>query len=53
MATVKETAKKAYNALDNIFSDKEAWALFRLAAFLETFGWTCLIIGITAVKLHW
>jgi integral membrane protein len=51
--TIRSTAIKAYNALDNIFTDKEAWGLFRIAAFVETFGWTCLIIGITSVKLQW
>jgi integral membrane protein len=50
---IKQTAKRAYAALDNIFTDKEAWDLFRLVAFLETFGWTCLIIGIIAVEMHW
>lgn len=51
--TIRKTARRAYDALDNIFTDKEAWGLFRLSAFVETFGWTCLIIGITAVKLQW
>lgn len=32
--------------LDSIFTDREAWFLFRWAAFLETFGWTLLLIGI-------
>lgn len=50
---IKKTAKRAYDALDNIFSDKEAWGLFRIAAFVETFGWTCLIIGIIAVEAKW
>lgn len=45
--------KKAYAGLDNIFTDKEAWMLFRLAAFVETFGWTCLIFGIISVILKW
>lgn len=47
------TARRAYSALDGIFTDREAWGLFRLAAFAETFGWTCLIIGIIAVELKW
>jgi len=51
--TIQKTAKRAYDALDNIFTDKEAWGLFKIAAFAETFGWTCLIIGIAAVKLQW
>lgn len=49
----RRVSKKAYAALDGIFTDKEAWFLFRTAAFLETFGWTCLLIGITAIELHW
>jgi integral membrane protein len=51
--TIRQTATKAYGALDNIFSDKDAWMLFRLAAFVETFGWTCLIIGIIAIIFKW
>ncbi len=27
--------------------------LFRLAAFVETFGWTLLLIGIAAVTFRW
>jgi integral membrane protein len=45
--------KKAYAGLDNIFTDKEAWGLFKLAAWVETFGWTCLLIGIAAVIFKW
>lgn len=50
---ITRTAKRAYDALDNIFTDKEAWGLFKIAAFVETFGWTCLIIGIIAVVMQW
>lgn len=50
---IRKTAHRAYTALDNIFSDKEAWGLFRLATIVETIGWTCLLIGITAVVLKW
>ena len=50
---IKQTLRKAYDGLDNIFTDREAWGLFRVAAFLETFGWICLIIGIIAVNQHW
>lgn len=28
------------------FSQEEAWAIFRIAAFAEAIGWTILIIGI-------
>lgn len=51
--TLKRIAKRTYDGLDKIFTDKEAWMLFRLAAFVETFGWTCLIFGITAIGLKW
>ena len=50
---LQQIAKNAYDGLDNIFTDKEAWDLFRLAAFVETFGWTCLLISIAAVALKW
>ena len=46
-------AHKAYAALDAIFTDKEAWQLFKLSAYLETLGWTCLIVGIAAVVSVW
>lgn len=49
----KKLAHKTYAGLDGIFTDKEAWLLFRLAAFVETFGWTCLIFAIIAIKLNW
>ena len=28
------------------FTEREAWGLFRLAAFGEAFGWTILILGV-------
>ena len=43
---IKEKVAKSYKALDNIFTDKEAWLLFRIAAFLETIGWVLLVTGI-------
>ena len=49
---IRQTATKAYAGLDNIFTDKEAWGLFKIAAIVETFGWTCLIFGIVSVKLQ-
>ena len=50
---VRQAASKAYAALEHIFTDKEAWALFRIAAFVETFGWMCLLVGIAAVSQDW
>lgn len=46
---IRSILHRAYVGLDNIFTDKEAWGLFRLATLVETIGWTCLLIGITAV----
>jgi len=34
----------------DIFSDKEAWLIFRVAAFGEAFGWTLLIGSLVAQK---
>lgn len=51
MEALKRTTKKAYASLDGIFTDKEAWGLFRIAAFAETFGWTCLIFGIVTTRM--
>jgi integral membrane protein len=31
---------------NQVFSEEEAWMLFRIAAILEACGWTLLIIGI-------
>lgn len=50
---ITHTASRAYAALDNIFTDKEAWGLFRVAAFAETFGWACLIFAIIVTKMNW
>jgi integral membrane protein len=46
LQTFKKRVATSYNALDNIFSDKEAWLLFRIAAILETIGWILLVTGI-------
>lgn len=42
----KTALQRGYSKLDGIFTDKEAWGLFRLAAFGETIGWILLMIGI-------
>jgi integral membrane protein len=44
----KTTIKRLYSELENIFTETEAWNLFKIAAILETIGWTLLIIGIAA-----
>ena len=45
--------QRAYKELDNVFTDQEAWFLFRWTAFLETFGWTCLLVGILFQVNKW
>lgn len=42
-----------YKELDTVFTDREAWFLFRWAAWLETLGWTLLIIGIVFQVNKW
>jgi integral membrane protein len=44
-------AAKHHYLIPVLFTDKEAWLLFRLAAFGESVGWTCLILGLF-VKYH-
>lgn len=39
--------------LDSIFTDREAWALFKWTAWGETIGWTMLLIGILFRALGW
>ena len=39
--------------LNNVFTDREAWFFFRWSAWLETVGWTMLIIGIIFQITHW
>lgn len=42
---VKHALLRLYNGT-HWFSDKDAWLLFRAAAFAETIGWTLLIAAI-------
>ena len=53
MKQLHKFLKKTYDSLDNIFTDKEAWTLFRYSAWLESVGWICLLIGIYAVNQDW
>lgn len=53
MKITVQSIKRLYHELDGIFTDKEAWFLFKVAAFLETIGWTLLIIGILFSYNHW
>lgn len=50
---IGSTLTRAFRELDNIFTDQEAWFLFRWAAWLETAGWTLLIIGIVFQVNKW
>lgn len=43
----------AITPLNNIFTEREAWALFRWAAWLETIGWAMLIVGIVFQVAKW
>lgn len=36
---------------NTVFSEQEAWSLFRIAAFAEAVGWTLLITGIVLEHL--
>jgi integral membrane protein len=45
--------RRLLRELDAIFTDREAWFLFRWSAFLETFGWTLLLIGILFQVNKW
>jgi len=53
MASVKQTITGWYHQMDNIFSEGEAWSLFKTMAILETIGWTLLIIGILFKYNNW
>lgn len=39
--------------LNEIFTDSEAWFLFKWAAFLETIGWALLLVGILFQIMKW
>lgn len=38
---------------NKVFTEREAWGLFRLFALAEAFGWTILIAGILIDRTHW
>ena len=50
MKTVLKFLKKVDH--HQIFTDQEAWVLFKFSAIAEAFGWTLLIYGIAAEKFH-
>lgn len=43
----------AITPLNNIFTDREAWVLFKWSAWFETVGWTMLLIGILFQVMQW
>lgn len=53
MTNAKTTIARWYRQMDGIFSEGEAWSLFKTLAILETIGWTLLIIGIMFQVNHW
>lgn len=53
VSTLKYKLRQAYHELDGIFTDGEAWFLFRVTAYLETIGWTLLIVGILCSVYKW
>ncbi len=53
MEAFKDRATNAYDQLDNIFSKKEAWALYTFAAYAETIGWMLLLFGIISKINQW
>ena len=53
MNKIKRYAGRSQSELDNIFTDEEAWTLFRAAAIAETITWTLLIIGIVFKHFTW
>lgn len=44
---------RAYDQIDNIFTPRDAWGLFKIAAYAETIGWSLLITGIVFKKFSW
>lgn len=42
-----------YRQLDGVFTNREAWMLFKTSAILETIGWTLLITGIVFAHFKW
>ena len=53
MEIIKQKATYAYDQLDNIFVNKEAWALYKFAAYAETIGWMLLLFGIVSKVNKW
>lgn len=53
LRTIRMLTRRFYDSLNGVFTDKEAWFLFKTSALLETIGWTLLIIGILFSVYKW
>lgn len=53
MDVIKQTIGRWYRSLDTLFTERDAWALFKTVALLETFGWLCLTVGILFKYNDW
>lgn len=53
MELVKTKITLAYAQLDGIFTKKEAWALYKFAAYAETVTWVMLLFGIFSKVNQW
>lgn len=51
--TATKLTKRIQRQLDGVFTDKEAWFLFRWSAILETVGWALLLVGILFQVMKW
>jgi integral membrane protein len=51
---VEVTILEFFQKVDNhqIFTDSEAWGLFKFTAIAEAFGWALLLYGIAADRFH-
>jgi len=53
MQPLTRTLQKLYRQLDGVFTEREAWGLFKASAIIETITWTLLIIGIVFSHFKW
>ncbi len=53
MEQAKTKISLAYSQLDGIFTKKEAWTLYKFAAYAETIGWCMLLFGIFSKVNEW
>lgn len=53
MEAVKHTTYTLYRQLDGVFTQREAWWLYKGAAYAETITWMGLIFGIVSKVYKW